>query len=93
MSRKTTSVLRMLEFANHNLKRTDEYATKDFKIGICCMLEDVLLSTNNYSGFTFIDNDDSSVDTLGYYSRQYFYSETMRKEIDDHLNTVKRMAS
>ena len=93
MPRKTTSVLRMLEFANHNLKRTDEYATKDFKIGICCMLEDVLLSTNNYSGFTFIDNNNIATGTLGHYSRQYFYSETMTKEIDDHLNTVKRVAS
>ena len=92
MSRKTTPVLRMLEFANQNLKRTDEYTTKDFKIGICCMLEDVLLSTNNYAGFMFIDNNDKSVDTVGHYSRQYFYSETMRKEVDGRLNTVKMRA-
>jgi hypothetical protein len=90
MSRKTTPVLRMLEFANQNLKRTDEYITKDFKIGICCMLEDVLLSTNNYVGFMFIDNNDKSVDTVGHYSRQYFYSEMMRKEANGCLNKVKR---
>ena len=90
MSRKTTPVLRMLEFANQNLKRTDEYITKDFKIGICCMLEDVLLSTNNYVGFMFIDNNDKSVDTVGHYSRQYFYSEMMRKEANGCLNNVKR---
>jgi hypothetical protein len=57
------------------------------------MLEDVLHSTNNYSGFTFIDNNNIATGTLGYYSRQYFYSETIRKEIDDHLNTVKKVTS
>tara|TARA_R110002167_G_scaffold97588_1_gene257454 strand:- start:253 stop:579 length:327 start_codon:yes stop_codon:yes gene_type:complete len=90
MSRKTTSVLRMLEFANHNLRRQDEYATVDFKVGICCMLEDVLHSTNNYSGFTFIDNNNIATGTLGYYSRQYFYSETMTKEVGGHLNAAER---
>ena len=93
MSRKTTSVLRMLEFANHNLKRADEYATVDFKCGICSMIEMVLHESGNYAGFMFQDNDDIDCGTLGYYSRQYFYSETMKKEAGGHLNSVKRVAS
>lgn len=80
MSRKTIEVLRILEWANHNLKRDDEYATREFKIGIICMLEDVLHATNNYAGFMFLNNDDSDTGTLGYYSRTYFYSPKMRKQ-------------
>ncbi len=79
MSRKTIEVLRILEWANHNLKRNDEYATREFKIGIICMLEDILHATNNYAGFMFLNNDDSDTGTLGYYSRSYFYSGTMSK--------------
>jgi len=86
MSRKTTSVRSMLDYANKMLKRSDEYATKEYKIGIICMLEEVLHATGNYKGFMFINNDDSECDTLGYYSRQYFYSGTVRKTGIAHLD-------
>jgi len=36
------------------------------------MLEKTLHLSGNYNGFMFIDNDDSDVDTLGYFSRKYF---------------------
>ena len=93
MSRKTTSVLRMLEFANQNLKRTDEFATVGFKIGICSMIEMVLHESGNYAGFMFQDNDDSDCGTLGYYSRSYLYSGKMRKEASGHMPAIKRKAS
>ena len=80
MPRKTVPVLRMLKFANRQLARTDEWATREYKIGIANMLEEVLFATDNYAGFAFIDNDDSATDTLGYYSRQYCYSDKMRRE-------------
>lgn len=80
MSRKTVNVLTLLEWANKNLKRKDEFATVDFKSGICSMIEMVLLESDNYEGFMFHDNDDSETGTLGYYSRSYFYSGKMRKE-------------
>jgi len=80
MPRKTIPVLQILEYANKMLKRTDEFATKEFKVGIICMLEDVLHVTDNYAGFMFLDNDDSDTGTLGYYSRQYFYSMEMNFE-------------
>ena len=51
MSRKTIDVLTLLEWANRNLKREDEFATVDFKSGICSMIEMVLLETGNYEGF------------------------------------------
>jgi len=89
MGRKTVDVLKLLKWANHNLKRTDEFATADFKSGICSMIELVLHETNNYAGFMFQDNDDSDCGTLGYYSRSYFYSAKMHKEAS---NVMRRTA-
>ena len=83
MSRKTVEVLPLLEWANKNLSRDDQFATVDFKSGVCSMIEMVLMSTNNYAGFMFLDNEDSDCGTLGYYSRSYFYSAKMRKEARD----------
>ena len=41
--RKTISVKDMVDYANLQLSRTDEIATKDFKIGICVMIEKYFL--------------------------------------------------
>lgn len=73
-------MLTLLEWANKNLSREDEYATVDFKTGICSMIEMVLHESDNYAGFGFHDNSDSDTGTLGYYSRSYFYSTKMRQE-------------
>jgi hypothetical protein len=64
----------MIDYANANLARTDVYATKEFKVGITIMIEEILHRTDNYWGFMFIDNNDSKTDSLGYYSRKYFKS-------------------
>ena len=79
MSNKTVKVLPLLKWANKNLRRTDEYATVDFKVGICSMIEMVLHESDNYAGFGFHDNSDSDCGTLGYYSRTYYYSNKMRQ--------------
>lgn len=81
MQRKLVNVLPLLSWANESLNRTDEFATVDFKCGICTMIEMILHETENYEGFCFKDNNDSACGTLGYYSRSYFYSDTMRKEV------------
>ena len=73
-SKKTISVSNMIDYANANLARTDVYATKEFKVGITIMIEEILHRTDNYWGFMFIDNNDSKTDSLGYYSRKYFKS-------------------
>jgi hypothetical protein len=70
--RKTIDVLEMVEYANYQLSRTDETATKEFKIGVIAMLESILRRTNNYNGFMFVNNNESDIDTVGYYSRKYF---------------------
>ena len=86
--RKTVDVLMLLQWANKNLAREDEFATVDFKSGICTMLEFVLHESGNYEGFTFHNNDDSDCGTLGYYSRIYFYSDKMRKECNKQLRSA-----
>ena len=86
MPKKTTTVRTMLDYANVQLGRTDMHVTKEYKVGICCMIEKILHDTGNYKGFMFIDNDDSETGTLGYYSRQYFYSGTVRKTSNTHLD-------
>jgi hypothetical protein len=71
-SKKTIEVSVMLEWANDHLKRTDKFATAEFKAGIATTIERILFNTNNYKGFGFIDNSDSETGTLGYYSRFYY---------------------
>lgn len=78
-SRKTVSVKDMIVYANHQLSRVDDYATKEFKSGICVMLEYTLHASDNYSGFIFNKNSDSEIDTVGYYSRTYFISNKLLK--------------
>ena len=58
MAKKTHPVADLLAFANYQLARTDEFATVDFKCGICSMIERVLHDTGNYEGFGFLDNND-----------------------------------
>jgi hypothetical protein len=70
--RKTIEVKQLIDYSNQQLSRTDSYATKEFKQGICVIIEGVLHMTDNYSGFMFINTKDSDIDTLGYYSRKYF---------------------
>jgi len=69
--RKTVEVKSLINKANIQLARTDAYADTKFKSGVCAMVETVLYNSNNYDGFGFLDNDNSEVGTLGYYSRKY----------------------
>lgn len=73
-SKKTISVSNMIDYANANLARTDAYATKEFKVGVTIMIEEILHRTDNYWGFMFLNNDDSKTGSLGYYTRRYFKS-------------------
>jgi|TARA_R110001583_G_scaffold152574_1_gene304478 hypothetical protein len=70
--RKTIAIKTLLETINFNLQRTDPNATRDYKKALCDTIETALFATGNYHGFMFINNDDSEIDSLGYYSRQYF---------------------
>jgi len=71
-SKKTTHVKALIQHANEQLARTDQFATKDLKSGICLMIEHVMHETNNYDGFQFVNNNDCALETVGYYSRKYY---------------------
>ena len=70
--RNTVPLKQLVTWANRELARTDSVATKEYKIGICNMIENALHWCREYRGFAFIDNNDSKTGTLGYYSRVYF---------------------
>lgn len=80
MSRKTVSVLEMLEFANESLAA--DYHTLEFKEGVCAMIEKILMKSDNYSGFMFLDSAEASINfnpetkeykpNYAYFTRKYF---------------------
>lgn len=74
MGRKTIDVQTIVDYANIQLKRTDEVATMEFKQGICAMVDKTLHSTNNYEGFYHLNPSDCKFNTVGYFSRHYFYN-------------------
>ena len=70
--RKTIGVIEMIDYANTQLARTDSDATKEFKEGVCVMIERIMFDTDCYSGFQFLDNNDCEIRTLGHVSRKYY---------------------
>lgn len=73
MSNKTVNVFMLLEWANKNLGRVDEFATVEYKAGICSMIEMVLHESGNYAGFHFNDSTvGNDTGTLDYYTRSYY---------------------
>jgi len=70
--RKTIGVLEMIDYANTQLARKDADATKEFKEGVCVMVEKIMFLTDSYSGFQFLDNNDCDINTLGHASRRYY---------------------
>ena len=80
MSKKTVSVLEMLEFANESLAA--DYHSIEFKEGICSMIEKILIKTDNYRGFMFLDADSAAIiynpetnerkPNASYLTRKYF---------------------
>jgi hypothetical protein len=70
--RKTIGVIEMIDYANSQLARKDSDATKEFKEGVCVMIERIMFDTDCYSGFQFLDNNDCEIRTLGHASRKYY---------------------
>lgn len=70
--RKTITIESLVKYANGHLARTDEYADAKFKSGVTVLIETALLRSESYKGFMFINNDDSKLGTIGYFSRKYF---------------------
>ena len=70
--RKTIEVKEMLEWANHQLGRNDEYATEKFKAGICTMIEHLLMGSGNYQGYN------NYVGGTTKYCRYYYTSNNLK---------------
>lgn len=72
--RKTTDVQELKSWANSILATPQgeaEHITRDFKDGICVMIEKVLHDVGAYKGFLFLNNGDSEYLTYGYFTRKY----------------------
>jgi len=73
-AKKTVEVQELKHWANSILSTPEgevAHITKEFKDGICVMIEKVLHSANAYNGYMFLDNNDSETGTYGYLTRQY----------------------
>ena len=73
MARKTVLVVDLITFANEALARTDNEATFGFKEGICTMVEKAMFLADNYNGFSFLDNSQTTPYTMGHVSRKYHF--------------------
>ena len=65
-AKQTVKVDKILDWANAQLKRTDESATEDFKMGISTMIERILLNAGQYNGWMSLNRMDSE------WSRVYY---------------------
>jgi hypothetical protein len=74
--RSTIDVAKVLKWANTQLRFDDN--TKEFKMGICSLVEQVLHDTGNYNGFGFHSNAHSETGSFGYYTRYYYPSDKIR---------------
>ena len=73
-AKKTVEVAELKRWANSILSTPEgevDHITRDFKDGVCVMIEKVLHEANAYKGFMFLDNNDSEYQTYGYLTRQY----------------------
>jgi hypothetical protein len=52
-TRNTVDVVELVNWANEQLRRTDEYADEKFKAGIFHTVRQVLFKTKNYEGFNY----------------------------------------
>ena len=73
-AKKTIGVKNMLEWANNQLKRTDEYATMKFKAGVCTMIEHLLMESGNYMGYNELEYGSEYTNQ---YCRYYYTSNNL----------------
>ena len=76
--RKTVSIDDLRNRANLLLECTGKttslpsMATKEFKEGVCVMLELALHTADRYEGFRYLDSENCQYDSVGYWSRKYY---------------------
>tara|TARA_R110001592_G_scaffold53419_3_gene163757 strand:- start:7 stop:258 length:252 start_codon:yes stop_codon:yes gene_type:complete len=81
-SKKNVGVVEMIDYANMQLARTDDFATREFKTGISIMVETVLHKSGNYDGFGFLNRDakqeETNSDGSEFYNRFYYTSNKLK---------------
>jgi len=93
-SKKNVGVVEMIDYANMQLARTDEFATREFKTGISIMIETVLHKSGNYDGFAFLNtnarltvingitqlsnSEETNCDGSEFYNRFYYTSNKLK---------------
>ena len=68
--RRTIAVNDIRNRVNATLALPLDRVSRDAKVTLCCMIEDVLMSTGNYKGFQF-DNPQSETYDDDHYDRYY----------------------
>lgn len=71
MSRKTINVEYLKNWANVMLEGDDQENRK-VRLGVCLMLEEVLMETGNYNGFKYLEQYDISNPKFDS-TRRYYY--------------------
>lgn len=56
--RSTVSAVAILDYANKQLERKNDFATSSFKSGVCLMIERILFEAGAYSGFKFLGDSE-----------------------------------
>ena len=81
-SKKNVGVVEMIDYANMQLARTDEFATREFKAGISVMVETVLHKSGNYDGFGFLNTnakpEETNCEGSEFYNRFYYTSNKLK---------------
>ena len=74
--RKSFKVADLLEFVNHNL--ASDKIEESVKDGLCSVVERVLMDTNNYKGFSYVDGYKGEET----HKRFYMVASSLRDEYD-----------
>ena len=78
--RKNIEVEPLLDWANEQLKRTDEYADTGFKSGICVMIERILLDAGQYNGYSH-NTDNPEFGSHDYFCRTYYMLKRAKRPV------------
>jgi|TARA_R110002074_G_scaffold73238_4_gene168357 hypothetical protein len=89
MARKTHSVAKILAKTNFLLSKPDFQISLDQKRILCMVIEDVLMSTDNYEGYGYNDPFVPELGSAACYRRRYYVSHTLRPQYESFKDTYE----
>jgi len=90
MPRKTHSVAKLLAKTNLLLKKPDLQISLDQKRILCMVIEDVLMSTDNYEGYGYNDPFVPELGSAACYRRHYYVSRNLCPQYTGFAGTYER---